>query len=114
MTICRLKDSVGYTLGHNYNAFTLPLFTRTPGGNDALGVNITHYLPGGGADIGMQPIEAVFCVIDGEMTVTTEEGDVILYKGDAMHFSKGDNKGLKNHTNYPATMLIVAVLGDLP
>lgn len=114
MIVSKLKDSKGYTLSHNVNSYTLPLIDRLPEKEKSLCMNVTHYLPSGGAEISLQPVEAIFYVMTGEMTILTENGDIILREGEAIYFSPGESKGLRNHTNYPATMLVAAVLGEPP
>ena len=69
-------------------------------------------LPGGGAEFGPQPVEVIFYVLDGVISVETDSGDITLEPGQAVHIHKGENKGVHNRTNAPASMLVIAKVPD--
>lgn len=107
MIVSKLKDAQGRTPDNHFGMRTFSLFDKEPGSDENLVMSLSNYLPDGGAEIGPQPIEIIYYVLDGEMTVVTEEGDITLSKGDAIHISKGERKGVKNKTKYPAAMLVI-------
>ena len=45
-------------------------------------------------------------MLDGEVTVKTEEGEVILKKWDSIYLAPDEARSILNHTNSPATMLV--------
>ena len=71
-----------------------------------------YILPGGGAEFGPQPVEVIFYVLDGVISIETDNGDITLEPGQAVHIHKGENKGVHNRTNAPASMLVIAKVPD--
>ena len=43
-------------------------------------MSISHFLPEGGCTYDATPLEKVYFVLDGEVTIKTEEGEVVLKK----------------------------------
>ena len=76
----------------------------------AFSVGMSHFLPGGGTEYVEPPVELVYFILDGEMTISDKDGKVIdvLKKYDSMHFAAGEGKQIMNKQNYPATMLVIA------
>ena len=77
--------------------------------SDAAGfwVGLSHFLPGGGAERDATPLEKVYVVVDGEVVVTTDEGETTLGKYDSCRVAPGEARSLLNRTNLPALMLVV-------
>ena len=73
-------------------------------------LGMSHFLPGGGTEYVEPPVELIYFILDGEMTVSDKEGKEIctLKKYDSMHFAAGEGKSILNKTNLPATMLVIA------
>ena len=69
-------------------------------------MGISHFLPGGGADHDATPTEKVYFVLEGEVAVTTAEGETTLKKYDSCHLAPNEARGIENRTNSPATMLV--------
>ena len=66
-------------------------------------MSISHFLPGGGCEYVATPIEKVYFVLEGEVTVKTEEGEIILKKYDSIYLAPDEARSILNHTNSPAT-----------
>lgn len=79
-------------------------------GCEAFSLGMSHFLPGGGTAYVEPPVELVYFILDGEMTVMDKDGKEIevLGKYDSMHFATGEGKQILNKKNYPATMLVIA------
>jgi len=77
--------------------------------SDAKGfwVGLSHFLPGGGADWDATPLEKVYVVLDGEVTIITEGGDTTLSPLDSCYLAPGEARSVENRTNRPASMLVV-------
>ncbi len=52
------------------------------------------------------PIEKVYFVLEGEVTIKTEEGEVMLKKYDSIYLAPNEARSILNHTNSPASMLV--------
>ena len=70
-------------------------------------VGLSHFLPGGGAEMDATPLEKVYVVVDGEVTVTTEDGSVTLGPLDSCRLAPGEARSIENRTNRPASMLVI-------
>lgn len=83
--------------------------------NDGVIVNgLSHFLPGGGADVAESKFEMIYYVIEGEMTVTLyDEEDVareyVLHAGDSVHFGKGTKRGCRNTGIRAAQMMTILI-----
>ena len=72
-------------------------------------MGMSHFLPGGGAEWAYEdnPLEKVYFVLDGEVTVKSKTEEFVLRKYDALYLGPNEGRELKNYTNLPATMLVV-------
>ncbi len=69
-------------------------------------MGISHFLPGGGAEQDTTPVEKVYFLLEGEVVVTTAEGEATLRKYDSCYLAPNESRGIENRTNSPATMLV--------
>ena len=106
-----MRDCEGRTPPHHFDMRTFPLVEKQAGQGD-LALSVSYYLPGGGAEFGPQPVEVIFYVLDGVISIETDSGDITLEQGQAVHIHKGENKGVHNRTNAPASMLVIAKVPD--
>lgn len=73
-------------------------------------VGLSTFLPGGGAEYAYEdnPLEKVYYVLEGEITVTDKTGkDYIIHKNEAISFAPNEGRHLVNKTNLPASMLVI-------
>jgi quercetin dioxygenase-like cupin family protein len=107
MQVTRLDDAKGYEAPKHIDVRTLRL--QGFEASDAAGfwVGLTHFLPGGGAEMDATPLEKVYIVINGEVTVTTQDGDITLTALDSCWLAPGEARSVENRTNGPASMLVV-------
>lgn len=74
-------------------------------------LGLSHFLPGGGAEMAKSPKELIYYIVEGEMTVSTDDGQEHLLKaGDSIHFSPNQGRASKNNGFSTAKMLVVSVL----
>ena len=64
-------------------------------------------LPGGGAGPDSTPIEKVYFIVEGEMTVTIDNVETVLSKYDSCTIPAGETRKIENRTNNTCTMLVV-------
>jgi glyoxylate utilization-related uncharacterized protein len=69
-------------------------------------MGISHFLPGGGAEHDATPVEKVYFVLDGEVTIITDDGEATLKKYDSCYLAPDEARSIENRTNSPATMLV--------
>lgn len=70
-------------------------------------VALSHYLPGGAAQLAPQPAETVYVVLAGELVMSSEGSEEVLGALDSVHFTPGTLRTVENRTNLPASMLVV-------
>ena len=68
---------------------------------------ITYFIPGGGTDFGANPLESIYYILDGEMTLKTDDGETVLHAGDSFHCCGGCNKSVRNTGTTVTRMLVV-------
>lgn len=107
MKVNRFTEVAQYTAPnhHNCSSFRLQGWDASDSAN--FWVGLTHFLPGGGASYESTPLEKVYVVLNGEITVLTERGEVVLRAFDSCHIPPNEARSVTNRTNNPATMLVV-------
>jgi quercetin dioxygenase-like cupin family protein len=70
-------------------------------------IGLSNFLPGGGADFANPPGEKVYFVIDGEVTIKTEDQEIVLVKNDLLYIEPNEGRSIINKSNRPASMLVV-------
>lgn len=74
-------------------------------------LGLSHFLPGGGAEMARSPKELLYYIVEGEMTVSTDDGkEYVLQAGDSIHFSPNQGRASKNNGKDAAKMLVISVL----
>ena len=74
----------------------------------AVTVALSHYLPGGGADLSPVPAETVYLVLTGELSLTDADGHTeVLRPLDGARLTSGTPRSVENRTNLPASMLVI-------
>ena len=71
-------------------------------------VGFSTFLPGGGADKASAPTGKVYVVLEGEITVTTAEGDIVLGKFDSCFIPPNTERSIENKANHIVQMLVIS------
>ena len=108
MNITRLNDAKEYPTTGHYDMRALRLHGVDTSNCQDFTLGLSHFLPGGRTDYMEASVELIYCVVEGELELTTEEGTTVLRKYDSVHFNIGDKRSVFNATNMPAAMLVVA------
>jgi quercetin dioxygenase-like cupin family protein len=121
MHVTRLADAKPYDAAKHFAMVGLRLqgFDASPAAN--FWVGLSHFLPGGGAERSSSPLERVYVVLSGAVTVTTDAGETTLMALDSCCLAPGEARSILNRTNEAASMLVVmpyppgkAPAADLP
>jgi len=70
-------------------------------------VGASVFLSAGGCEMGATPLEKVYVVLEGEVTVLTEDGEAVLGPLDSCYLAPNEARAIENRTNRAATMLVV-------
>ena len=106
MQITRLEDATPYEAPKHFDC-GLRLQGLDASDSKSFWVGLSHFLPGGGGERDATPLEKIYVVIDGEVTMVTEEGQVVLLRYDSFYLAADEARAIENRTNRPASMLVV-------
>jgi hypothetical protein len=110
MNVVRLDAAPAYEApGHNLMRM-LRLQGREAGASDMLWLGLSHILPGGGTTLDASPIEKMYVVLDGEVTISNGTEEVTLRPWDSCRIAPDEPRALSNRTNRPATILLAMPL----
>jgi quercetin dioxygenase-like cupin family protein len=104
VTVAELKT---YEAKGHFNMTALKLHEKEVEGKPNYWMGMSHFLPGGGAEMVQVPMNLVYFVLDGEITVKSPDETIVLKKWDSIHIYPGDKREVINETNLPATMLVI-------
>lgn len=107
MEVTRIEEAHPYQAPRHYDMRALRLQGFDASSTDHFWVGLSHFLPGGGAEMDSTPLEKVYVVLDGEVTVTTDAGEQTLRRLDSCYLAPGEARSVVNRTNRPASMLVV-------
>jgi len=107
MHVTRLADAKPYDAARHFDMVGLRLQGLDASPSEAFWVGLSHFLPGGGAESAASPLERVYVVVAGEVTVTTEAGETTLRAMDSCRLAPGETRAIVNRTNLPASMLVI-------
>lgn len=107
MQVTTLNDAQPYQAPKHHAMMALRLQGFDATDTDNFWVGLSHFLPGGGAEHDATPTEKVYIVVDGEVTVTTADGERTLGALDSVQLAPGEARSVENRTNRPASMLVV-------
>ena len=107
MEVVRLHDAKPYEAPKHFDMRSLRLQGHDASGAQHFWVGLSHFLPGGGAERDATPLEKVYVVLEGEVTVVTGDGETTLRPLDSCWLAPSEARSIENRTNQPASMLVV-------
>ena len=109
--VTRANESVPYEAKGHYDVRTTRLHNPVDVNEGMCSLGLSHFLPGGGAHMAPANNELIYYIVEGEMTVTMEDGQKFcLKKGDSLHMGKGTGRESLNTGITVAQMLVVSVI----
>lgn len=112
MEVMHLQDAKPYEAPKHYDMRSLRLQGFDASGAENFWVGLSHFLPGGGAEHDATPLEKVYVVLEGEVTVITDGGQTTLRRLDSCRLGPNEARSIENRTNSPASMLVVMPYPD--
>ena len=101
-----VKDAKAYEAPRHFNMTALRLHGKESGA-EKFTVGLSHFLPGGGAEYGISPVEIVYFVLEGQITIVSNGEKTVLRQWDSIHIAPGEGREVINETNRPASMLVI-------
>jgi uncharacterized cupin superfamily protein len=112
MHVTRLADARPYEAPKHHAMLGLRLQGWDASPTECFWVGLSQFLPGGGADSDATPLEKVYVVIDGEVTILTDDGETCLETLDSCHLAAGERRSIENRTNRTAYLLVAMPYPD--
>ena len=105
-----IEELKAYNAPGHFGMTAMRIHGKEETGAEKFWMGLSTFLPGGGADWAYEdnPLEKVYFVLQGEMTVTDKEGNkYVVGENESISFKPFEGRGLKNESNKPAVMLVV-------
>lgn len=80
------------------------------GPSNTIRLGMSQILPGGHTSLSASPIEKIYFVLDGELTIETPDGETTLYPNDSCRIAPNEARALKNNTNKTVTTVLAMPL----
>jgi quercetin dioxygenase-like cupin family protein len=106
MHVTRLADARPYEAPKHHDMVGLRLQGWDVSPAESFWVGLSQFLPGGGAESDATPLEKVYVVLEGSVTVVTDDGEAELHALDSCHLTAGERRSIENRTNRTAYMLV--------
>ena len=107
MLVARFSDAQPYEAPNHRDVRSLRLQGFTEGGPANQWVGLSHFLPGGGAGPDASPIEKVYVILEGEMTVIVDGRETVLRRLDSCTIPANESREIVNRSNAVCSMLVV-------
>ena len=108
------NEATKYEAPGHFDVLTTRLHNPVDVNGGSIVHGLSHFLPGGGANVAPANFEMIYYIISGEMTVTLfDDNDVeskyVLHAGDSVHFGKGTKRGCLNTGIVTAQMMTIMI-----
>jgi quercetin dioxygenase-like cupin family protein len=107
MKVTRFAEARPYVAPNHYDMRSLRLQGFEPGGPQAFWAGLSHFLPGGGAGPDASPLEKVYVVLAGELTLVVDGQATVLRPLDSCCIPGDEVREVRNDGNAVASMLVV-------
>jgi quercetin dioxygenase-like cupin family protein len=107
MKVTRFDDAAPYVAPNHSDVRALRLQGFAAGGPEKFWTGLSHFLPGGSAGPDASPLEKVYVVLAGEVTVKAGDEEVVLRPLDSCCIPGNEVREVKNNSNSVASMLVV-------
>lgn len=113
MQVTRLGEAKRYDAPGHYDMRGMRLQGFDASDSKFAWAGLSHFLPGGGAEMGASPLEKIYVVIEGEVTIELGDGTTeTLGKLDSCYIPGGEAREIRNDRNDVATMLVLMPYPD--
>jgi len=108
MQITRFAQAPTYVAPKHFDMRSLRLQGFDVSASKFAWVGLSHFLPGGGAEMDTSPLEKIYVVLAGEITVELGNGTKhVLHRLDSCFIPGSEARAVRNEGNEVATMLVV-------
>lgn len=104
--VTRFDAATTYDAKKHFGMSAMRLQGQGVSGLDDYWIGFSTFLPGGGAEKAAAPTGKVYVVLEGEITVTTSDGDTVIGKFDSCYLPPNTERSIINATNNVVRMLV--------
>ena len=105
-----IEELQAYNAPGHFGMTAMRIHGKEETGAEKFWMGLSTFLPGGGAEWAYEdsPLEKLYYVLEGEMSVTDKDGkEYVIHADEAISFKPYEGRGLVNKSNKPARMLVV-------
>ncbi len=107
MEITRFAEARRYDAPKHFEMRSLRLQGFDASASSFAWTGLSHFLPGGGAEMDTSPLEKIYVVLEGEITIELASGEKHkLSRLDSCFIPGGEGRAIINEGNTVATMLV--------
>jgi glyoxylate utilization-related uncharacterized protein len=109
MKIRKLSECKTYQAPKHVACASMRLQGKDESGLTKFWCGMSYFLPGGGAEWAYEdnPLEKVYIVLDGELTIKTKDEERVLGPMDSVFLAPNEGREIWNKTNKMVTMLVI-------
>ena len=107
MQVKRFADAQAYSAPNHDGCVSLRLAGFEPDGPTQAWTGCSHFLPGGGAGPDTSPLEKVYVVLSGQLTIKAQGRVELAGPMDTVFIPGGEEREIRNEGNEVVTMLVV-------
>ena len=108
MHITRFAEALPYVAPKHFDMRSLRLQGFEVSASRFAWTGLSHFLPGGGAEMDASPLEKIYVVRAGEVTIELGDGTThVLRELDSCFIPGNEARAVRNKGNSVATMLVV-------
>jgi hypothetical protein len=117
MHVTRFQSAGAYEAPNHFDMRCLRLQGKEAGPSEQMWMGMSQILPGGHTTLDPSPIEKLYLVLEGELTLRGQFGaeavqESVLGPYDSCRFAPGEKRQLVNNSNRPA--MVVLVMANSP
>jgi len=106
MNVTRFDNAPAYFPANHHDMRCLRLQGHEAGPSESLWLGVSHLLPGGHTTLDASPLEKMYVVLEGEVTIVTGDEETTLFRHDSCRLAPNEKRALQNRSNRPATILL--------
>jgi mannose-6-phosphate isomerase-like protein (cupin superfamily) len=96
-----------YEAAGHFKMAAIRLQGKEETGTDNVWLGLSHFLPGGGAEMGSSNSEKIYFVLSGAVTVIgKDKKELVLGPMDSLYIPAGEERSIINREKLPASMLV--------
>ncbi len=107
ITVTRAEDASAYDAPGHFKMIAQALQGGKTTPAKFASVGLSTFEPGGGAEMSASKIERIYVVINGRITVRTDDQEIVLGAFDSCHIPAGVVRAVLNDSAEQAVMLVV-------